>query len=75
VSLKAVMSTHYYVMHAITRNPECGNWVMYIQNHCSSSDKRVQVAASWIFDLSSDDVSFIRLHAHPTYLLVTPQGS
>jgi len=25
VSLKAVMSTHYYVMHAITRNPECGN--------------------------------------------------
>jgi len=24
------MSTHYYVMHAITRNPECGNWVIYI---------------------------------------------
>ena len=42
------MSTHYYVMHAITRNPECGNWVIYIKNHCSSSDKRVQVANSWI---------------------------
>jgi hypothetical protein len=25
------MSTHYYVMHAITRNPECGNWVIYIE--------------------------------------------
>ena len=30
VSLKAVMSTHYCVKHAISRNPECGNAIVLL---------------------------------------------